>query len=243
MLAVIGFSTTNAQTYMGFDVGFHLPNAGGTLPGFEEINAAGDTTALLASLDIGLTVQLRAGKWINNNVAVGINARMVTGLTKGDFEQYLAPGVTSVTTVSGKAFFVSPNITVSTDNSASKSLFVRFGPQIGFGFNSKAEVEIAALETTVVQEFVKGSALGFNAALGGKTAISDKMELFAELELSSIMHKPKELKITTTTPAGTTETTLTIVETTGPSSSPTEIRTIAVPYSGFGLNVGVLINL
>lgn len=239
---------STAQSFIGFDIGFNVPTAGAALPGFEEIKLANgatvpDTTALVASLNIGPAVHFRYGNWLNENVAVGLNIGYLTGLTKGDFEVYSGPGTIAVNTVSGKMLNVTPTITLSTSNSAPKALYIRSGLTFGFGFTTKIETEVPAASVTSLREFVGGGALGFSGAVGGRKDLSEKLALYAEFELTSLMHKPRELQVTSTDPTGTQEVTFNIVETTGPNSSPLDVRTYAIPYSSIALNIGLQFSL
>lgn len=248
LIALISIFTSSAQSFIGLDIGFNIPTAGAALPAFEEIKLANgatvpDTTALVASLNVGPKITFRYGNWISDNVALGISIGYLTGITKGDFETYLGPGVIAINTVSGKMLNITPSITLSTNNTESKALYIRSGLTLGFGFNTKVETEVAAAQASSVREFVGGSALGFVGALGGRKDLSEKLALYAELALTSLMHKPKELEVVSTDPSGTQEVTFNIVETTGPNSSPLDIRTYAIPYSSIALNVGLIFKL
>lgn len=248
LIALVSIFASNAQSFIGIDIGFNVPIAGAALPGFEEIKldngqSIPDTTALVATLNVGPSIHLRYGNWINDNVAFGFNLGYLTGLTKGDFETHLAPGVIAINTVSGQMMNISPSITISTGNSKPKALYTRSGLTFGFGFNTKIETEINALQVTALQEFVGGNAFGVSGALGGRTDLNDKLAIYAELELTSLTHKPTELRVTSTNPGGTQEVAFNIVKTTGPNSSPLDIRTYAIPYSSIALNVGLMIKL
>lgn len=245
---VLSVYSVSAQSYFEFDIGFNMPIAGAALPGFDEIKLQDgqtlpDTTALVASLNAGPAIHLRYGKWINENVALGMNFGYLPGLVKGDFETYLGPGVIAINTVSGKMLNLTPSITLSTGHSDSKALYTRSGIMLGFGYSTKVETEIAAAQVSIIQEFVGGTAIGFAGAFGGRTELNNKISLYAELELTSLMHKPKELRVTNTSPSGTQEVVFDIIETVGPNSSPLEVRTYAIPYSSIALNVGLQFSL
>lgn len=244
LLAIACSQAVCSQSFIGFDIGFNIPHAGAALPGFEDVilqsgQTIPDTTSLVASANLGASIQFRYGKYITENVGLSIEAGYLAGLIEGDFETYLGPGVTAISTVTGKMFNLAPQVILTTDNTNSKQFYTKFGPVIGFGFNTKVETEIAANGFTQTQEFIKGASLGFKGAAGWITSINDNMSFFSELELTSLMHKPKELKITD----ASGETTLNIVKTTGPTSPPTDIRTYAVPYSSIALNIGLMFKI
>lgn len=248
LIAITPVFLTNAQSFFSFDIGFNVPTAGAALPGFEDIKLASsstipDTTTLVATLNLGPSIHLGYENFINDNIALGIRFGYLTGLTKGSFETFFAPGVISVNTVSGKMMNISPTLTLSTSRSAPKALYTRSALTFGFGFSSKIESEVTALQASGTREFTGGSAVGFSGAFGGRKDLSDKVSLYGELALTSLMHKPNKQIVTSSDPSGTQEVTYNIVETTGPNSSPLDIRTFAIPYSSIALNIGLKFKL
>lgn len=187
LLLALGFvATSNAQFYVKVGGGYSfLP-----LSGFA-FNDKGDSTGSITYKSYGMGVQpvLGFGYHITKNVALEVNGMYLIGQK----HEQTPTGATIKT--NGEGIFISPAIRIVAPLK-SVSPYCRMGLTIGI---PKVKQEIDIVSPTAYNtkfEYKGGISMGMDAALGIDIKASKMLNVFIELNGTSISYAPDELENT-----------------------------------------------
>lgn len=239
---------SHAQLTVGANIGFNMPTSGIAVPRFVEIDQDGTATVLIATLGAGLNYNAQLGYQFNENVAGNLDLGYFSSF-KGAFHQWSdQDGNQTLETRFDNEFkarfiHLTPNVVIQANPKEGKwRPYGRFGLIVGW-----ARVTSTTTSPSIPGEYELvysgGTSIGFLGGFGFNKAISEKMTLFAELSIKTVTAYPKRLENPKHFTGVPQEATIKFVDTIKPNSPDTDELTFPLPFSSFGLTVGVTYKL
>ncbi|KAH0533820.1 hypothetical protein FGG08_007552, partial [Glutinoglossum americanum] len=159
-----------------------------------------------ASFGAGANFNVAAGYMFSKFIGVDLNVQYLKSKKyeiSDKFIQTSSPGNSgrdeSTTTVSSSAIFINPSVII-TPGAGSKVPYGRFGVIIGSPKLKSEESSYYDLdgkqETEREQEYKKGTAFGFQGAVGLNWMISNNLDIYAEVNFISLTWYPAKSEIT-----------------------------------------------
>lgn len=212
---ISAFVATNAtaQYYVSVSGGAQMGSAG-TLMG-TEVNANNtELTNKYGSFGEGLNAQIRAGYFFNEMFGIELGLGYLHGAdqVRDSFRSYYGPSSATPTTevVDAKAYARAYGLSAALVYNFNEKVYGKFGAITKLGGKTVVELTrststpFGPVVTTGKQEYYGRIPLGFIAALGYKHKLTDKLNLFAELEYLGInvtRDKSKFTELTINAPA------------------------------------------
>jgi len=190
-VAILVVTSVSAQSYISVSGGYAIGSSG-VLMG-TELNAA-QTTAEnhYGSFGEGLNAQVRVGHFFNDTFGVELGVGYLQGAdqVKDSYVYDAASGVTEVVDAIayGRAFGLSASLIYNfNENIYGKfGAVTKLGGRTGVEFTRENVTPFGPIVTKGEQNFHGRPPLGFTGALGYKYKVSDRINLFAELEYIGI---------------------------------------------------------
>lgn len=253
------FSVTFAQgLYVGVNAGYAMRSASWFNTTDVDIN---NSEVKPMSLGLGFDAGLNLGYMFNKNVGIELGASYLIG-GKNKFKYTYSDGTEEVF-YKASMIRIIPAVVIAAGFETIDP-YAKFGALIGFGsfkYESEGTYDDAFRSTMATEEVYKvkykgGVAFGFYAALGANYNLSEKLALFAELNLESMSYAPTKGEITEYTIDGVDQLGSMDVKDKEwefvkeinydeniPDTSPDKELKEKYPFSSIGLNLGVKIRL
>ena len=261
LLALTSSMVLGQSSYFRFSVGYGIPAATeqlatkgiftSTQSGF-----SGTEEGVYGSLGSGVVLNAAYGRMFSKNAGMDINMQYLLGKTyEGGFS---STGTNSSSTISTNGFLLSPCVVLTTGEGKLKP-YTKFGFSVGL-INAVQKSKISPTTGTTSQtteirtEIGGGVSFGFQGGFGIDFGLSEKVNFFTEVVLTSMSFYPNESKVTEFKVDGVDQasmhrTTLykesvTISSTApAPSGSTREALQISAPLSSLCLNAGIRLRL
>lgn len=188
-------SSASAQYYVSVSGGAQMGSTG-VLMGTEVSADKTKLTNEYGSFGEGLNAQIRAGYFFNKmfGVEVGLGYLHGADQVRDTYKTYYAKGSSTLTEeiVDGKAYARAYGLSTALIYNFNDNVYGKFGAITKIGGKTVAEftrstsTPFGPVVATGKQEYFGRIPLGFIAALGYKYKLSDKLNLFAELEYLGI---------------------------------------------------------
>lgn len=238
VLAVFFFaSNSNAQNFfVKLGGGYALSSASQLIT----TTTSGTTTeGHYGSFGEGILPALTLGYAINRNVGIEVGGTYLIG--KKFEHSHTTAGLTETHKMWGEGILISPSVFVQAPMK-NVTPYARFGGVVGMVKVKEEETESgtgARTGTNKVQHTGK-MGLGMNGALGIKFKAGKMLDIFAELFGTAMSYGPEKRENTETYSGGTLDPTITYEESFSTTATNTAL-TPRLPFSNFGLNVGVIL--
>ncbi|MCM2301415.1 MAG: porin family protein [Flavobacteriaceae bacterium] len=263
-------TSASAQYYVSVSGGAQMGSAG-VLMGTELNVGKTQATNEYGSFGEGLNAQLRAGYFWNKTFGVELGLGYLHGADQIRDSYKTTSGVVTEV-VDATAYARAYGLTAALVYNFNDNIYGKFGAAVKVGGKTVAELTrttttpVGPIVTTGEQEFKGRLPLGFIGAMGYKYKLTDKLNLFAELEYLGINVTRDKAEFTALTiaypaagpvPAGTwtlgsaplahpvfgtlyAPTTIEYVDTLPVNNTdPSKALSEVAPYSSFGLNIGI----
>ena len=206
------------------------------------LNVSGDsgtTTGNYGSYGEGITPALSLGYTFNPYIGIEVGGTYLLG-KKHEFTRTFGT-ITSTEKQYGSGILITPSIFVQAPMK-NMTPYARFGGVIGL---VKVKTETTQSGTgastgTDIDEYSGKMGLGMNGAFGIKFKAGKMLDIFAELFGTSMNYGPEKRENTETYSGGTLDPTVTYEEEYSSTATNTSL-TPRLPFSNFGLNVGVVL--
>lgn len=185
----------SAQFYVSASGGAQIGSAG-FLMGTESNSDNSKLTNKYGSFGEGINAQIRAGYFFNETFGVEVGVGYLHGAKKNrdSFRSYYNPSSATPTTetVDAKAYARAFGLSAALVYNFNDNIYGRFGAITKIGgktiaeFTRSTSTPFGPIVATGKQEFYGRIPLGFIAAIGYKYKLSEKFNLFAELEYLGI---------------------------------------------------------
>lgn len=214
MLLLFSGAAMSQGIYFRVGTGYSMPIATSTIGQYlttTYVNTGTGTTnsnsvkAVKASYGSGLDFNFALGYKINQNFIIDFGIQYLIGSKNetGDYYSSKSANFTDLSydieTSSAKGLLFNPSVIFSAG-------FGKAAPYARFGFILGSPKVTGTMEsyyngdgvdsTIVVSEYVKGFAFGFQGAVGMNWKISDKFDLFTEVNFNGLTYYPGERNIT-----------------------------------------------
>ena len=198
--------------------------------------------------NLGLNIGYMLGEHVGIELGIGYNFGGSIELTSQNINP--TTNVTNTDTYSSHQFRLNPALVITTGGTEGLSPYAKFGLVLGLGTKVTDEWKTTANASTQTVEFTGGMPLGLNGAFGVNYHLSSSMAIYGELEVISMSYAPSTKTITASTDnAGVNDLSSytikewTLVDKTTSNTAivtpSTEQQTFHVPFSSFGINVGI----
>ena len=188
-------STASAQYYVSVSGGAQIGSTG-VLMGTEVSKDKTKLTNKYGSFGEGLNAQIRAGYFFNKMFGVELGLVYLHGAdqARDTYKTYYAKGSSTLTEeiVDAKGYARAYGLSAALTYNFNDNVYGKFGAITKIGGKTVAELTrststpFGPVVATGKQEYFGRVPLGFIAALGYKYKLSDKLNLFAELEYLGI---------------------------------------------------------
>jgi hypothetical protein len=214
LLLMLSFSAMSQSIYLRAGTGYGMPLAsssiGEKLTRIDQSTSTGttystNTKVVKASYGTGLDFNIALGYKLNQNFIIDLNFIYLLGskYETGNTYSYNA-GTNSymdndVTTTSSRGFLINPSIIFSA-GFGKAAPYARFGIVTGAPTLTKLRETYYngdGVDSTILEgEYKKGLALGFQGAVGMNWKLSEKLDLFTELNFVGMTYYPGEYNVT-----------------------------------------------
>jgi opacity protein-like surface antigen len=267
-IVLAGITASAQGFYLRLGMGYDLPQAGQTMDGTATpYNGSRNATTYVTTYNIkvasfasGMWGSLAGGYMFNDNVGAELAANIGMNMKKYTFTDenspYAAGAVENLEQQANTPILLMPSLVLQTNSESALNIYGRLG--IAIPLNTKiTEDEVFVFSYAgqpVVDDYTSqisnSFSLGYNAALGVKYKVSDKVSVWGEVSMLSMSLFIKQMKLTSVSENGYS---IPLDSVSGPhtvkfsrtatvDTSATTQAAYSQPFSNIGFHFGVIFN-
>jgi len=237
ILCLISTALFSQTFYVKVGAGYAVGTSTGLLM---PSTSATTTEGHYGSFGEGILPSLTAGYMFNNNIGIEVSGAYLIG--KKFEHEHAEEFVTETHKMWGEGIYVNPSIVLQAPMK-SHTYYIRFGGSLGMLKMKEEETETGDSARTGINKMESTGNIGFgiNGAFGVQFKAGKMMNIFVEIFGTGMNYGPKQKENTETFSGGTLDPKLNYEESFPTSTANTEL-TPRLPFSNYGLALGITLN-